>query len=129
MKHWTEDELRAEGYIVENAKITSVNLTMDDHGCLDFPIVIEGQGFGLIYGGYCLGKGYVGSDDFEGSAAGEEAIMRIMDTVGVDKASNLKGSYVRIARNKDGYVRIIGNIINDKWFDYESFFEDKKNEN
>lgn len=82
-----------------------------------------------MYGGYCLGKGYLGAEDnfFKGSAQGMEAIIRIMDTIGVDDLDDMMGKYVRVASKGLGSsIKIIGNIIEDKWFDYESFFEDVK---
>ena len=53
-----------------------------------------------------------------------ESIARIMDTVGVTKLSDLEGRYIRTAVAEDRSLKIIGNIINDKWFDIESFFKD-----
>lgn len=99
MKKWTLEQLRAKGYEIQNAQITNVSLGMEDHGCLTLRFTLEGNGWGCVYGGYCLGKGYVGTDDdfFEGSAAGLESIMRIMDTVGVSELSEMKGKYIRIA--------------------------------
>lgn len=127
MKHWTEDLLIKEGYKLENAKITNVELSMSDYGCLTLDIVLDGGGWGCVYGGYCLGKGYLGAkpDFFKGSAQGMESIMRIMDTVGVEKLSHLKGKYVRAATKGYGAttIKIIGNIISDKWFDYGTFFD------
>ena len=59
--------------------------------------------------------------------AGLEAIMRIMDVVGVDDLIEMKGKHVRVATKGLGHsVKIIGNFIKDEWFDYESFFEDEK---
>ena len=59
-----------------------------------------------------------------------ESIARIMDTVGVTKLSDLEGRYIRTAVAEDRRLKIIGNIINDKWFDIESFFEDaRENDN
>ena len=53
--------------------------------------------------------------------------MRIMDTVGVERFQDLKGKYVRVATKGLGSsVKIIGNIIKDKWFDAETFFADKE---
>ena len=50
-----------------------------------------------------------------------------MDTVGVERLQDLKGEYVRVAIKRWGdSVKIIGNIIKDKWFDAETFFADKK---
>lgn len=58
------------------------------------------------------------------SEKGCEAIMRIMDTVGESELLNMKGKYIRVAHKGWGdTVKIIGNIIKDKWFDYGTFFE------
>lgn len=55
--------------------------------------------------------------------------MRIMDTIGVANFQSLKGKYCRVAVKGWGdTVKIIGNIIDDKWFDPESFFKDYKEE-
>ena len=129
MKKYTQEQLIESGYRIENALITNVDLSMAGHGCLTLAMTLEGSGWGVVYGGYCLGKGYLGADDdfFDGSAAGMEYLMRIMDTVGVEKFQDLKGKYVRVAAKGWGNpVKIIGNIINDKWFDAETFFADNK---
>ena len=128
MKKYTQEQLIASGYSIENALITNVDLSMADHGCLTLAMTLEGDGWGVVYGGYCLGKGYLGADDdfFDGSAAGMEYLIRIMDTVGVEKFQDLRGEYVRVATKRGDPVKIIGNIINDKWFDAETFFTDKK---
>lgn len=85
MKKWTKELLEESGYEIENAQIESVRLTMADHGVLTSDLVLNGHGWGVCYGGYVLGKGYLGSKDFEGYGSGMEAIMRIMDTVGVEE--------------------------------------------
>ena len=129
MKKYTQEQLIESGYRIENALITNVDLSMAGHGCLTLAMTLEGSGWGVVYGGYCLGKGYLGADDdfFDGSAAGMEYLMRIMDTVGVEKFQDLKGKYVRVAAKGWGNsVKIIGNIINDKWFDTETFCADNK---
>lgn len=127
MKKYTEGELKELGYELLNAEVTNVSLNMKDHGCLTLSITLKGAGWGVVYGGYCLGKGYLGTDDkfFSGSAKGMEAIIRIMDTVGVEALEDMKGKYVRIANKGWGSsIKIIGNVISDKWFDYESFFSE-----
>lgn len=129
MKKYTQEQLTEAGYSIENALITNVDLSMADHGCLTLAMTLEGGGWGVVYGGYCLGKGYLDADDdfFDGSAAGMEYLIRIMDTVGVEKFQDLKGKYVRVANKGWGSsVKIIGNIIKDKWFDAETFFADKE---
>ena len=129
MTHYTQDKLTEAGYTIENALIEKVDLSMADYGCLTLAMTLQGGGWGVTYGGYCLGKGYLGADDdfFDGSAAGMEYLMRIMDTVGVERFQDLKGKYVRVATKGWGdQVKIIGNIIKDKWFDAETFFTDKR---
>lgn len=128
MKKFTEDKLKELGYKLLNAKVEDVSLNMRDCGALTLSITLSGGGWGVVYGGYCLGKGYLGADDkfFSGSAKGMESIMRIMDVVGVEALEDMKNKYVRVASKGLGSsVKIIGNIISDKWFDYESFFEDE----
>lgn len=128
MKKYTQDELIKAGYEIKNALITNADLSMADYGCLTLAITLDGGGWGVVYGGYCLGHGYLDADNFDGSASGVESIMRIMDVVGVDRFQNLKGKYVRVATKGLGSsVKIIGNILRDKWFDIETFFADKEN--
>ena len=120
----TLDKLITAGYSVQNAKITNVSLNTKDYGCLTLAMTLEGCGWGVVYGGYCLGKGYLGAEEFEGSTKGMEAIMRIMNVVGVSDLLDMKDKYVRVATKGWGStVKIIGNIINDIWFDYETFFK------
>ena len=108
---------------VENAKIINVSLTMEDHGCLTFWITVEGAGWGCSIGGYSIGLGYLGAGKFDGYGPGLEAMMRIMDVVGVDKWEDLKGEYVRVKTEGWGStVTCIGNILKDKWFDLKEFF-------
>ncbi len=60
MKKWNQGQLIDEGYRIENAKITNVSLNMENHGCLCLDLALEWDGCGCVYGGYVLGKGYVG---------------------------------------------------------------------
>ena len=127
MHKWTEEELIAQGYKIQNAKITSVDLSMADHGCLVLRMVLDGGGWGVAYGGYCLGHGYVGAKDdyFDGSADGMESVIRIMDTVGCECFNDMKGKHIRVAtKGLSSPVKIIGNIIKDQWFDYGTFFKE-----
>lgn len=132
MKKYTAKELINEGYTLENALIKNVSLSSTDYCCLTLNMDLEGGGWGCSYGGYCLGKIYPNSyekDTYEGSAAGMEAIMRIMDVVGVSRLEDMQGKYVRVATKGWGsIIKIIGNIVSDRWFDYETFFADKKEE-
>lgn len=110
---------------IENAEITSVSLNFKNHGVLVLDLLLKFKGSGCTYGGYVLGKGYLGAETFTGSSAGLEAIMRIMDVVGVEDLSDLKGKFVRtVTTGWGGQVKAIGNIISDKWFSYEDFFKE-----
>ena len=116
-----------DGNRLRNAEITNVSLNFKDHGVLTLDLTLSGGGWGVVFGGYVLGHGYLGSENFKGSKAGLEAIMRIMDVVGVDDLIEMKGKHVRVATKGLGHsVKIIGNFIKDEWFDYESFFKDEK---
>ena len=127
MKKWTKELLKEKGYEIKNAKITSVDLSMEDHGCLTLSMGLEGDGWGCVYGGYVLGHGYVGAKEFKGSADGTEYLMRIMDIVGMGCFNQMKGEIVRVATKGWGdIIKIIGNVIKDKWFDPESFFEEEE---
>jgi len=109
---------------IENAKITDVSLTFEDHGCLTFYITVEGNGWGVSIGGYCIGKGYRGAKEFTSTDKGLVAMMKIMDVIGVDKWEDIKGKYCRIEIGNWGdTVHKIGNIITDKWVDLKEEFK------
>lgn len=113
--------------MIENAKIKDVNLSMADYGCLVLEMQLEGNGWGVIFGGRVLGHGYVGAKEFEGGPRGIEEIMRIMDVVGVSRFNEMKDKYVRIEVEGWGTsISKIGNIVEDKWFDYTEFYGDEK---
>ncbi|RGG64538.1 hypothetical protein DWX11_09330 [Ruminococcus sp. AF18-29] len=106
--------------ICENAKITDVSLGIGDHCCLTFSIVFKGLGWGVSFGGYNLA--FFNGTSFEGSEKGLEALIRIMDVVGVAKWEDIKGHYVRV-KQENRLVVGIGNIIEDKWFEPREFFK------
>ena len=115
--------------MIENAKIKSVDLSMEDHGVLTLRMLLEGAGWGCEFGGYVLGHGYVGAKEFSGGRKGIEEIMRIMNVVGVNSFSDMKDKYVRAEIKGWGdSIKKIGNIIEDKWFDYREFYKEE-NEN
>lgn len=100
---------------------------MEDHGVLSYELTLEGKGWGVCFGGIVIGKGYLGAKEFSGSAKGTEAIMRIMDTVGVARWTDLTGKYVRVVNEGRGStIHKIGHVIEDKWFDQKEFFKEGK---
>ena len=113
---------------IKNAKITNISVSMEDHGCLTFYITLDGGGWGCNYGGYCIGKGYLGAKEFYSTGAGLEVLMRIMDTVGVEKWEDLTGKYCRVkTEGWGGTIQAIGNILTDKWFDIKEFYSNYNN--
>lgn len=111
--------------IIKNAQVTNVSLTMVDHGVQSFWLTLEGDGWECGYGGYCIGKGYLGADEFTVEKGdGLEAMMRIMDVVGVDTWEDIRGKYVRVMLEHEwgGGIDTIGNLIKDKWFNIREFF-------
>lgn len=114
--------------MIENAKITDVSITMGDHGCLTFWITLEGGGWGCNFGGYCIGKGYLGADKFTATDKGLVAMMKIMDVIGVEKWEDLIGKYCRVRISSLGNpITMIGNVLCDKWFDIKEFFKAEQN--
>ena len=112
---------------IRNAKIESASITMEDYGCLTWWLSLNGGGWGVNIGGYCIGHGYLGADHFDGSAKGTESIARVMDTVGVSRWEDLPGKYVRVADDGLGTtITKFGNILEDKWFDCREFFSQEK---
>lgn len=112
------------GYRIENAQIKSVDLS-NDGGIFSLAMALEGNGWGVVYGGRVIGKSY--DDEISCSENGIEYILRIMDIVGVSRFNDMNGKYVRVAFKGWGdSVEIIGNIIENKWFDQKAFFDNKK---
>lgn len=115
--------------MIKNAKIRSTMLGREDHGIMTFMIYIDASDFFCGIGGYCL-------DEFDSTtktrvfrAESMEAISKILEVVGVDKWEELPGKYIRFEDNGLGStVTKIGNIIDDKWFDIESYFDKASNE-
>lgn len=109
-----------------NAKIVSASITMEDYGCLTWRLSLEGK-YIVNIGGYCIGNGYLGADYFEGSAKGTESLMRVMDTVGVERWEDLPGKYVRVVEpGSSGIVTRFGHIYKEKWFDLREFFSEEE---
>ena len=109
---------------IRNARIKHATLSMADHGCLTYGLALDGGGVGVVYGGICLGHGYLGAKEFKGHSKSIEAMMRIMDVVGVERWEDLTGKYVRfVDPGWGGTVDTIGNIIEDKWFNQREFFQ------
>lgn len=120
----TADSLIRDGYEIIDMQITSVDLSINDHGYMMLAMTMECSGRGIVYGSYCLGHSYFSDKVFDGSKKPMPCTMNITNVVGVERFNDMKGKYVRVAiKRMSSSVKIIGNIIEDKWFDPESFFK------
>ena len=79
-----------------NAIIRSTCISMADHGVLTFDLCIGMRCSACVFGDYIIEHGYLGTDEFTVSVTGLAAMMRIIDTVGVEKWEDLTGKLIRI---------------------------------
>ena len=80
-----------------NGKITSTKLGQE-HGCLTADLMIEGDGWGCGFGGYCLDHWYANIGKHS-STDGYGAIIELMKTLEVEQWEDLKGQFVRVETN------------------------------
>ena len=104
--------MRKDGpYDIENGRITGTTLGFDDHGFV-FHIVVQGEGYGVVLGNV---------------KPTEEVIKKILEVVDVDKWEDLNGKYVCIKTQGLGsIVHEMGNIIENKWVDFDDYVEWRK---
>lgn len=115
MKKWTQKNLQEEGYKVLNMMVENVDIVMRDSVAM-LQMVVKSTDHHYIYGGY-LG------------AEGLESILKIMDVIGAKAFSDIKGRYIRVAvKGCSNSPKIVGNILQDRWFDIESFLQNKDDE-
>lgn len=115
--------------MIKNAIIESTMLGREDHGILTFFLYIRfDKGMCCGVGGHCLDQYDQKSDSRIYSAKSMEVISKILDVVGVKNWEDLSGQYIRI-EDPGAFHRIkkIGNIMEDKWLDFEEFFSVVKN--
>lgn len=95
--------------ITRNALITSIQLGFEDHGILTCYLNLDyGDGGHQSFGGYNI------------QTNAGTWIEKILNTVGVDEWSKLKGVTIRANLSSDGLdgrINSIGHIIKDQWFD------------
>jgi len=113
---------------IENAKISSTFLGIEDHGIFSFTLMLDYGGSGQGAGQYCLDAPMRNKKgDFVkrvGTAKGCDVLLEILRTLEVDSWEKLKGVHLR-AEHDYGKVYRIGHILKNKWLDFESFFAEK----
>ena len=89
--------------ITENAIIKSVSLGIEDHGCLTLNLSLSMESNGVTFGGISMGSFRPEANLSESSHGNYAAyyITKVLDTVGVDEISQLKGRPVRVIFDGD----------------------------
>lgn len=104
--------LNEENYVILNGKIENAILRHEEDKLI-LRLVISGDGWGCNYGDYDLND-----TEFDGT----RSLIDLMSTLQVEEFKELTDQYVRVAvENTEAPVRILGNIIYDKWFDYSNY--------
>lgn len=110
--------------MIENVRITSTSISMADHGVLCISFSVRGDGWGCNIGQWVNGIGHLGAHEWKGNGSAIVAMMKIMDTVGVERWEDLTGKLIRVKSEGWGStIDEIGNIIEDKWFNLRKFYE------
>lgn len=100
---------------IENGRIESTMLGVEDHGIFTCVLHISFNGSGQGFGTACLDSYDTVKKKRIGTRWGLEYIMRLMEAVGVDKWEDLQGKFVRVKR-VNGLLVSIGHIVKDQWF-------------
>lgn len=112
-----------------NARITSVSLGYEDHGILTFGLGLDiSDGTTCVFGGYELDEYDKIQNKRVCCSHSMELLTEIMNTVGVERWEDLKDTYIRVVSNGWGStIKEIVNLMKNKWFNIEKFFEKYKN--
>lgn len=111
-----------------NAKITKTKLG-GEHGCFTADLLLEGDGWGCAFGGYCLDHWYSNVGKHH-SSDGYGAIIELMKTLEVESWEELKGKYVRVEiEGWGGKIIKIGHLFKNKWFSWNDYFKEVKKVN
>ena len=101
---------------IQNAKITSTMLGVEDHGILSAWLNLDYGGSGQGFGGYALDVWDESRQKRIGQAYGAEFIRRILEVLEVTKWEKLPGTPCRV-RASHSKVEAIGHYLKDQWFD------------
>jgi len=112
-------------YVIDNARIASTFLGIQDHGIMTFLLPIDDGCCSQGYGGFGLDKGRL---DIMGEGIGINAIRAILECLGVKKWEDLPGTLIRVRRSSRSSDRIdgIGHIIENKWVNLAMIFNAPK---
>lgn len=118
--------------MIVNATIESTMLGREEHGIFTFFLYVNlGKDIGHCrIGEYALDMYDVKAKRRKTSSKSMELIMKIMDVVGAETWEDLPGKYIRVNIESGWGMRIyeIGNIIEEKWINFEDFFKNDDDE-
>ena len=129
MKQWDTENLLEEGYKIYNGIVKSVQLRLEDHDILTLYLWIRSEAGELMWGGRSFGSLYQIKKGVHSSTEDNclaEYLLNIFDTLGVRGLDQLEGCHVRIAykERRQKVSSILGNILENKWFDSEEFVKE-----
>lgn len=109
-------EFRQEDIEIENCKIRNTNLGLENHNIMSLDLHLEGDGWGVSFGGYRMDGAY-----------GMACLKELLETLEVGKYEDLKGMYVRcVNTGLGGRCLAIGHLLKDRWFSFGAFFNAHK---
>ena len=110
---------------IKNAKIRSTMLGVEDHGIFTFVLNLDYGGSGQGFGTFCLDEPLKKDGKFlgrVGTAVGMDAIMKVLDVIGVGSWEKLPGQVLRAESDMCQIYRI-GHFMKDEWFDIKEHFK------
>jgi hypothetical protein len=110
---------------IKNAKIKSTMLGVEDPGIMTFFIMVEWDGAACGLGGYGLDEwGGSSRAPRKGSGYCYQAIRSILETLKLQKWEDLPGTLIRIKdQGPGGKLTEIGHIIEERWFDVDTYMK------
>jgi len=104
---------------IQNAKITSTMLGVEDHGIFTCMLYLDYGGAGQGAGGYAMDtpKNIGDKTVRVGTIFGMQLIIEVLRVVGVSKWEDLPGKHVRASASYDKVVAI-GNVLRDDWLNF-----------
>ena len=109
---------------IKNAVIDNIMLGVEDHGILTFYLSLDYGSGNQDFGGYELDTYNKIKKKRVGHRACSDFILKILEVVGVKKWEELRGQYIRVDAEYNK-IHGIGNILKDKWFYPEDYFNKK----
>jgi hypothetical protein len=134
LKSVLTDESTGKQYEADPATIRSTRLSLggDDHGIITAYVHVEGRGWGVGLGGYCLDAPVKDADgkfiERVGTGYGLDHLAQFVKTVGVDTWEQLPGKQVLVlfdpAKGRWGYSAVgVASYDGERIFDFKDHAE------